>query len=70
MGLKIARWLLVGGGLVVLLGMALGFWGLFTGMGENAIGFFMLAALGFTVAFAGLTMVVLLEPRNDPGSPD
>lgn len=70
MWLRMGRWLVVGGALVVLLGLILGFWGLFTGMGQNALGFFMLAVLGFTLAFAGLTVVVLLEPRDDPGSPD
>jgi len=70
MWLRIGRWLVVGGGLVVLLGLILGFWGLFTGMGQGALGFFMLATLGFTLAFTGLTVVVLLEPRDDPGGPD
>lgn len=70
MVLRIGRWLIVGGGLVVLLGLGLGLWGLFSGMGQGALRFFMLATLGFLAVFGGLILVVSLEPRNDIKPPD
>lgn len=68
--LKLGRRMTLGGAAVVVIGLSLGFWGLLSGMGQAALKFFTLTALGFVAAFVGVTLIVLLEPRNNPSPPD
>lgn len=62
--LKFGRWLLVIGAVLTAVGLIVGFGLLFTGHKESALSGLSLAPIGFILGFAGLVIVVMMEPRD------
>jgi hypothetical protein len=62
--LRIARWTIYVGIALVIVGIVAGFTAMFLDFDDIALAFLALAPVGIFLIFAGLVLIVMLEPRS------
>ena len=62
--LRIGRWTIYSGLVLVIVGIVAGFAAMFNDLDELALVLLALAPVGIFLCFAGLVVLVMLEPRS------
>lgn len=70
--LRLGRWLVIGGGALVALGLITGFMTMLGGEQSRILNLLGLAPVGVLLAFCGVILVVMTEPRGrePPAEPE